>query len=164
MIHRKYNKGDTIYYEDEVGFICKEKIKDYVTGYSGITYFLDNGKHLDEDEILENVKQLTVTPKDYFGLLPRSRTFSFTADTAFDIAGFVKSAEEYNKKKVPEIEDVIFNGPATIIKFKNGTKSVVKCDKEDEQNKDVGFLMALIKASVRKESYDMILKTMEKYK
>lgn len=162
----KYKVGQKVYYQDDYGCVVSGIIKKISYGIltGDPLYVLLSGKCLHEKDILEHVKELTVTPKDYFGLLPRSRTFSFTADTAFDIAEFVRHSEELSKKKVPEIEDVIFNGPATIIKFKNGTKSVVKCDKEDEQNKDVGFLMALIKASVRKESYDMILKTMEKYK
>ena len=45
---------------------------------------------------------------------------------------------------LPKIQEVIFNNPATIIKWKDGTKTVVKCYNEpfDEEK---GFAMAYLK-------------------
>jgi hypothetical protein len=43
------------------------------------------------------------------------------------------------------IEDVIHNDPATIIFWKDGTKTVVKCQENDEYSPTVGFAMAVCK-------------------
>lgn len=40
---------------------------------------------------------------------------------------------------------VIFNPPATIVIFKDGTKIISKCDKEDKFSKETGFLMCMLK-------------------
>jgi hypothetical protein len=44
-----------------------------------------------------------------------------------------------------EIEHVIFNDPATIVIFSDGTKSVVKCQGGDTYDKEKGFALALLK-------------------
>lgn len=43
------------------------------------------------------------------------------------------------------IDQVIFNAPATIIKWKDGTKTVVKCRQGDTYDKEVGFMMRIMK-------------------
>ena len=43
------------------------------------------------------------------------------------------------------VERVIFNPPATIIYFDDGSKSVVKCGQHDEFNPDAGLALALLK-------------------
>lgn len=43
------------------------------------------------------------------------------------------------------IEKVIFNGPATIILFKDGHKSVSKCAPDDWYDAEKGFMCALLK-------------------
>ena len=43
------------------------------------------------------------------------------------------------------IKDVIFNNPATIILWKDGTKTVVKCQEGDTFNPELGFLAAVFK-------------------
>lgn len=40
---------------------------------------------------------------------------------------------------------VIFNPPATIVIFNDGTKIISKCDKEDKFLKETGFLMCMLK-------------------
>lgn len=44
-----------------------------------------------------------------------------------------------------EIENVICNPPATIIKWKDGTKTVVKCMEGDSYDKEKGFLYCIAK-------------------
>lgn len=46
---------------------------------------------------------------------------------------------------LPCIRDVIFNPPATIIKWEDGTKTIVKCGKDDTYDKEKGFAMAVLK-------------------
>lgn len=56
---------------------------------------------------------------------------------------------QFNKKVADGINDkikqVIFNDPATIIVWKDGHKTVVKCEKDDIYNKEFGFALCLIK-------------------
>ena len=40
---------------------------------------------------------------------------------------------------------VIFNPPATIVIFNDGTKIISKCDKKDKFSKETGFLMCMLK-------------------
>ena len=46
---------------------------------------------------------------------------------------------------IPEIKKVIFNDPATIVYWKDGTKTVVKCQKGDDFDSEKGFAMAFLK-------------------
>lgn len=66
-----------------------------------------------------------------------------------------KVHEEYHElvkknlnRSVPAIEKVIFNDPATIIFWKDGTKTVVKCSEDDEFNPEVGMAMAISKKAL----------------
>lgn len=49
---------------------------------------------------------------------------------------------------LPEIKDVIFNNPATIILWKDGTKTVVKCGEGDKYDPEKGFAMAIAKKAL----------------
>ena len=53
-----------------------------------------------------------------------------------------------SNRSVPDIEKVIFNYPATIIFWKDGTKTVVKCSEDDEFNPEVGMAMAISKKAL----------------
>ena len=46
---------------------------------------------------------------------------------------------------IPEVKKVIFNDPATIVYWKDGTKTVVKCQKGDDFDQEKGFAMAFLK-------------------
>ena len=46
---------------------------------------------------------------------------------------------------IPEVKKVIFNDPATIIYWKDGTKTVVKCQAGDVFDSEKGFAMAFLK-------------------
>ena len=56
-----------------------------------------------------------------------------------------------NKKKTKidalriNIKEVIFNDPAVIIKWKDGTKTVVKCQKGEKFDPEKGLALALVK-------------------
>jgi hypothetical protein len=45
----------------------------------------------------------------------------------------------------PEIKQVIFNAPATIIVWSDGVKTVVKCQPGDTYNPETGFALAYLK-------------------
>ena len=47
--------------------------------------------------------------------------------------------------RIPEIKNVIFNNPATIVFWEDGTKTVVKCQDGDEFDPEKGLAMAIAK-------------------
>ena len=55
------------------------------------------------------------------------------------------SKETYNKRIFLEIKDIIINDPATIILWKDGTKTVVKCQPVDTFDPEKGIAMAILK-------------------
>lgn len=72
-----------------------------------------------------------------------------------------------------DISEIIFNGPATIIKWKpsidqwaynkKGDKTVATCSKDDAFNKTTGFLLAIIKEFFDNQSYDNILRKIDSF-
>ena len=60
--------------------------------------------------------------------------------------------------ELPEIDKVIFHDPATIIIFKDKTKSVVICSEHDEYDQEKGFAMALLKRVLGKKKYKKMFK------
>lgn len=62
----------------------------------------------------------------------------------------------------PDIDDVIFSGPATVVKWKDGTKTVVKCAKNDNFNPEKGLAMAIAKKALGNKGnyYETIRKWM----
>lgn len=62
--------------------------------------------------------------------------------------------------RVPDIKDVIFNPPATIVLWADGTKTVVRCQEDkDEYSKEVGLAMCICKKVYgNKGNYNNIFK------
>ena len=58
---------------------------------------------------------------------------------------FVKSIYGMRSSHIPEIKNVIFNDPATIVFWEDGTKTVVKCQDGDEFDPEKGLAMAIVK-------------------
>ena len=50
-----------------------------------------------------------------------------------------------NKNAIPEIKELIFNDPATIIFWEDGTKTIVKTQNGEPFDKEKGFCMAVVK-------------------
>ena len=57
-------------------------------------------------------------------------------------------ASMIDSSKLPEIKDVIFNEPATIIIWKDGTKTVVKCQEGENYDPEKGMAMAISKKAL----------------
>lgn len=49
---------------------------------------------------------------------------------------------------IPDIKNVIFNPPATIIFWEDGTKTVVKCSEYDDFDPEKGMAMAIAKKAI----------------
>lgn len=66
----------------------------------------------------------------------------------FEPARFDITVHEYCSYEIPsgsEIKKVIFNNPATIILWADGTKTVVKCGEHEDFDPEKGFAMAYLK-------------------
>lgn len=60
---------------------------------------------------------------------------------------------------LPRIKDVIFNKPATIVMWADGTKTVVKCGEDDIYDPEKGLAMAIVKKAYgNKGTYNNIFK------
>ena len=58
---------------------------------------------------------------------------------------FLNSIYGISSSHIPEIKNVIFNDPATIVFWEDGTKTVVKCQDGDEFDPEEGLAMAIAK-------------------
>lgn len=58
---------------------------------------------------------------------------------------FLNSIYGMSSSNIPEIKNVIFNDPATIVFWEDGTKTVVKCQDGDEFDPEKGLAMAIAK-------------------
>lgn len=69
------------------------------------------------------------------------------------------------KGAILEIKNVIFNNPATIVFWKDGTKTVVKCQEEDTYDPEKGLAMAITKKALgNKGNYcNELKKWLERY-
>lgn len=82
------------------------------------------------EERVPGIVNRVVFKEDYFSAI---RAFS---EVHMDITNF-------NVR--PKINKVIFNDPATIIFWTDGTKTVVKCQEGDTYSKEIGFKTAYLK-------------------
>ena len=55
--------------------------------------------------------------------------------------------------KLPEVKEVIFAPPATIVYWKDGSRTVVKCDENDEYNEEIGFALCFMKKVLQNAGY-----------
>ena len=62
------------------------------------------------------------------------------------------------QKAMNSIANVIFNNPATIVFWSDGTKTVVKCDERDEFDPEKGLAMAICKKYFGGGFYNNIFK------
>lgn len=55
--------------------------------------------------------------------------------------------------KTTDIDRVLFNDPATIVFWKDGTKTVVKCHPEDTFDEEIGFMCCYLKRTLSSKEY-----------
>lgn len=55
---------------------------------------------------------------------------------------------DHNRVYVPSIKKVIFNNPATVVIWNDGTKTTVKCSERDEYSEEVGLAMCISKKAL----------------
>ena len=76
---------------------------------------------------------------------------------ASDNGSYIKVPSQ-KQKAMNSITNVIFNNPATIVFWSDGTKTVVKCDERDEFDPEKGLAMAICKKHFGGGFYNDIFK------
>ena len=91
----------------------------------------------------EGYIKLKIEPKNniFFEIIKEDNMGDFILDAFKDI----KLVYQLPKFDKDQIKDVIYNDPATIVFWKDGTKTVVKCQKGDTYNPELGLAMCIIK-------------------
>ena len=76
---------------------------------------------------------------------------------ASDNGSYIKAPSQ-KQNAMNSITNVIFNNPATIVFWSDGTKTVVKCDERDEFDPEKGLAMAICKKHFGGGFYNDIFK------
>ena len=80
-------------------------------------------------------------------------------DSTTKHSAFIPKCTPIPTNYLPEIKNVKFNGPATIVFWADGTKTVVKCQDGDDYSEEVGLAMCIVKKAFgNKSKYNDIFK------
>lgn len=128
-------------------------MKDYLDGHSLMHPLSDGSWVIDEDPfyyVSNGVKirfiKDTVPDPETKAFLEKFR--KNTSRSISNVRDFVAPLSEIGKRKdctLPEIKKVIFNDPATIVLWADGTKTVVKCFEGDVYTKWAGLAFCICK-------------------
>jgi len=92
----------------------------------------------DIEEAIKRINNLVV-PTHWNG------TYTLTDCITTSGGGFFGAAPVTKGLSVPEIEKVIFNNPTTIVLWADGTKTIVRCGKDETFYEDAGLSAAVSK-------------------
>ena len=104
----------------------------------------------------KEVEQTSIMPiysdrsKGYKLIIPSNRyTMVFNCinknDSTTEHSTLIPKSSPKPANYLPEIKNVKFNGPATIVFWADGTKTVVKCQDGDDYSEEVGLAMCIVK-------------------
>ena len=84
------------------------------------------------------VKRLTMTPEAY------DEAVRHAFDRGYRLA-MAKERVRFDRQPTLLVDDIIFNNPATIVKWMDGTKTVVRCQGDDVYDKEKGIALCFLK-------------------
>lgn len=150
VANRLYEYEELGYSPDELKEIIDErkKLKERLNSIYGTDAFNGNVESLYPRVFIENVGRRNGKT------LMQAEMFKALVNERVD-----------RRKNILAIKDVIFNDPATIIFWKDGTKTVVKADNE-EFDPEKGLAMAISKKALANQHgyYDVFKKWLKKFK
>lgn len=133
VIFEKKNDGFEEYYSSYGGNISRLEPEDVIThSYPKIKSYYDFGyapRYVYHDDITTNFKR---------GLADLIKSSQNSLKGESTMKNTIKKPTPSNP-----IEQVIFNGPATIVYWKDGSKTVVKCQEGAVNDPEKGFAMAV---------------------
>lgn len=121
-------------------------------------------------KIVKDIDNSKRTP-DFYLTMPRNNGKTFYANQVWEyLRNDINTTHELWSKtnpyiNTPNIKDVIFNPPATIILWNDGTKTVVKAQDGEPYDPEKGFAMAVTKKHFgnNHEYYDEVKKWLGRY-
>ena len=143
---------------DNYGYVSLADILT-IAGYPHTTWINTNVLLYEEDMPVRIGKTKTYTiviPSDRYTI-----TFDCTNknDSTAKHSAFVPKIAPKPTNYLPEIKNVKFDGPATIVFWADGTKTVVKCQDGDDYSEEVGLAMCIVKKVFgNKSKYNDIFK------
>ena len=105
----------------------------------GITAF-EMDEKVKRDPVLIKLKDAMKNAIEYIGEVPKTETKTRTVTVKEKIYA------------LPEIKQVVFNYPATIVIWSDGTKTVVECQKGDNYSMESGLAMCIAKRMMGNKS------------
>lgn len=78
--------------------------------------------------------------------------------------GLMKELTKMNLyKNLPStVEKIVYNGPATIVFWKDGTKTVIKCHEGDQFDEVTGFLLCCLRKMLTQNSYSELCEVLDR--
>lgn len=78
--------------------------------------------------------------------------------------GLIKELTRMNLyKNLPSmVEKIVYNGPATIVFWKDGTKTVIKCHEGDQFDEVTGFLLCCLRKMMTQNSYSELCEVLDR--
>ena len=140
--------------------VLGEAIK--VTLPNGYTRYVNGYSRLDKiDAALQIVKPFRYDwlSKTYYVKIAKYNKMGLRSDSYYGVDPMTNNYDGYDGLK---IKRVICNGPATIVFWNDGTKTVVKLQEEDETDDEKGILYAALKKLATKKEYNDILRAIDK--
>ena len=114
--------------------------KDYTVAPLDLVIFVD-----EVESVEQCLNDLKIRIYDYFYGNKGGKNMPTKHDSIY--TGVLKG-NLYIQPKMPEIKNVIFNKPATIVMWSDGTKTVVKTQDKERFNKEKGLAMAIAKKAL----------------
>jgi hypothetical protein len=148
LIHR----GDAIIAIEESWWDSKETVIDRINKLPSYGIYYRGGRY--------NGKSFTQTYIDDIAA-------KYMENDIATIKRFFSDNKAYLIKTDPfAIKQVIFNDPATIVLWADGTKTVVKCQNNDEYDPEKGLAMCIAKKALGNKGnyYNSFIKWLEEYK
>ena len=78
--------------------------------------------------------------------------------------GLMKELTKMNLyKNLPStVEKIVYNGPATIVFWSDGTKTVIKCHEGDQFDEVTGFLLCCLRKMLTQNSYSELCEVLDR--
>ena len=136
----------------------------YVAGYQYNTETYNNILFYKEVEQTSIMPIYSDRSKGYKLIIPSNRyTMVFNCinknDSTTEHSTLIPKSSPKPTNYLPEIKNVKFNGPATIVFWADGTKTVVKCQYGDDYSEEIGLAMCIVKKAFgNKSNYNDIFK------
>lgn len=88
---------------------------------------------------------LDITRKNFFNIMPRHPNMSLEKYIIENTVDPTVCTTPPPTSYLPEIKNVHFNGPATVVLWKDGTKTVVMCQEGDIYSEETGLALCIAK-------------------